>query len=152
MIANGKNRGARIAWLPAPSDAKRGKWNIQYLPPGDTAARGAYHSLHVGDFDNGGDSDIFTVEMEAFAGERPPRWFIWENKDGRGKFVEHVVLNAKLGGHEAVVGDMDGDGDLDMRSKLWRPIRSNANAGKNHFDYLENLTASRPAADGKRAE
>ena len=34
---------------------------------------------------------------------------------------------------------VDGDGDLDVCSKLWRPMKSNANRGCNHFDYLENL-------------
>ena len=57
----------------------------------------------------------------------------------RGKFVERVILDANLGGHEAVVGDVDGDGDLDICSKLWRPKQDNGNDGRNHFDYLENL-------------
>ena len=34
--------------------------------------------------------------------------------------------------------DVDADGDLDICSKLWRPIKSNANGGRNHFDFLEN--------------
>ncbi len=34
---------------------------------------------------------------------------------------------------------IDVDGDLDVCSKLWRPIKSNANGGRNHFDFLENL-------------
>lgn len=138
VIADGENRGARIAWLEAPVDPRLGKWQIHYLPKADLARRGAYHSLQVGDLDNDGDVDIFTVEMEAFAGDRSPRWFIWENLDGRGRLVERVILDAKLGGHEAVIGDVDGDGDLDICSKLWRPMRVNGNGGKNHFDYLEN--------------
>ena len=77
--------------------------------------------------------------MEAFCGDRPPRWFVWENVDGKGNFREHVVLDANLGAHEAVCGDVDADGDLDICSKLWRPIKSNANGGRNHFDFLENL-------------
>jgi len=77
--------------------------------------------------------------MEAFCGDRPPRWFVWENVDGRGTFRERVVLDANLGAHEAVCGDVDSDGDLDICSKLWRPIKSNANGGRNHFDFLENL-------------
>lgn len=139
VITDGENRGARIAWLENPPDPRQGKWQIHYLPTGDTARRGAYHALQVADFDNDGDPDIFTVEMEAFDGDRPPRWFIWENVDGRGRMVERVILDANLGGHEAVVGDVDADGDLDICSKLWRPMQDNANEGKNHFDYLENL-------------
>jgi len=34
---------------------------------------------------------------------------------------------------------VDGDGDLDIISKLWRPRPDNANRGRNHVDLLENL-------------
>ena len=54
-------------------------------------------------------------------------------------FIEHVILDAKLGGHLAVAADVDGDGDLDIVSKLWRPRKDNANQGRNHVDFLENL-------------
>jgi hypothetical protein len=94
----------------------------------------------VGDFDNDGDVDIFTVEMEHIAGERPPRWFIWENRDGRGgDFRERVIVDENLGGHVALAGEVDADGDLDIASKLWQPKRTNANEGRNHVDFLENL-------------
>jgi hypothetical protein len=103
---------------------------------------------------NDGDFDIFTVEMEGIPGARLPRWFIWENVDGKGAdFVERVILDAALGGHEAVVADVDGDGDLDICSKLWRPRKDNANGGRNHADYLENLlkkaggSSNKPAAN-----
>ncbi len=143
VIADGENRDARIAWLEAPSDPKVGNWKTHFLSPGDDADRGAYHSLAVEDFDGDGDIDIFTVEMEAVRGDRPPRWFLWENVDGKGHFVERVILDANLGGHEAVAGDVDGDGDLDICSKLWRPDPQNASGGSNHFDYLENQTRTK---------
>jgi hypothetical protein len=113
---------------------------VHPLAAGDSAPRGAYHSLAVADFDNDGDPDIFTVEMEAIAGARPPRWFIWENVDGKGgDFVERVIVDNGLGGHEAVVADIDGDGDIDIASKLWRPRKDNTNQGRNHADFVENL-------------
>jgi hypothetical protein len=77
--------------------------------------------------------------MESVHGDKPPRWFIWKNL-GSGRFKEQVILDANLCGHEAVVGDVDGDGDLDICSKLWRPARGNGNEGRNHLDFLENLT------------
>jgi hypothetical protein len=110
------------------------------MAAGDNDARGAYHSLAVADFDGDGDLDVFTVEMEHIAGARKPRWFIWENVDGKGaQFVERVILDNGLGGHEAVVGDVDGDGDIDICSKLWMPRKDNANGGRNHADFVENL-------------
>lgn len=142
VICDGENPNSKIAWLEAPTDPRTGKWQTHYLPRSDDDPRGALHSLIVADFDGDGDSDIFTVEMERFRGARPPRWFIWENVDGKGRLVERVILDANLGGHEAVAGDVDGDGDLDICAKPWEPRKANALGGKNHFDYLENVGPS----------
>lgn len=56
-----------------------------------------------------------------------------------------MVLDANLGGHEAVAGDVDvdGDGDIDICAKPWSPNKSNALGGKSHFSYLENLAVKR---------
>ena len=66
VICDGENPSAKSAWLEAPADPRRGEWKTHPLPRGDDAARGALHSLAVADFDNDGDLDIFTVEMEKF--------------------------------------------------------------------------------------
>ena len=144
VMTENEIKGGRIAWLEN-ADGRGGAWRAHDLPAGDTAVRGAYHSLVVADFDNDGDADVFTCEMEGIPGARPPRWFLWENADGKGQqFVERVILDANLGGHAAVAADFDGDGDVDLVSKLWRPRKDNANGGNNHVDFLENLTRSSP--------
>ncbi|MBN2508588.1 MAG: VCBS repeat-containing protein [Verrucomicrobia bacterium] len=138
VMTENEIKAGRIGWLEN-LDGKGGAWTLHALPQGDAAARGAYHSLVVADFDNDGDPDVFSCEMEGIPGDKPPRWFIWENRDGRGgQFVEHVILDANLGGHLIVAGDVDKDGDLDLVGKLWRPRKDNANAGRNHVDLLEN--------------
>jgi hypothetical protein len=147
VMTENEIRGGRIAWLENVG-GKGLQWTVHLLSAADAATRGAYHSLAVADFDRDGDADVFTVEMEGIKGDRPPRWFIWENVDGRGeRFVERVILDAGLGGHEAVVADVDGDGDVDIASKLWRPRPDNANGGRNHADYLENLDVTKPRAE-----
>ncbi len=139
VMTENEIRGGRIAWL-ANLDGKGGGWRVAELPAGDPVVRGAYHSLALADFDGDRDLDLFTCEMEHIAGDRLPRWYIWENMDGKGgRFVERVVLDAGLGSHEAVAGDVDEDGDIDICGKLWRPRKDNANRGRNHADFLENL-------------
>ncbi|HOA51658.1 MAG TPA: FG-GAP-like repeat-containing protein, partial [Thermogutta sp.] len=138
VMTENEIRGGRIGWLENLGYGKA--WKLYLIPQSDASIRGAYHSLIVADFDLDGDWDVFSCEMEGIMGEKLPRWFVWENVDGKGQnWVEHVVLDAGLGGHEAVAGDFDGDGDLDIISKLWRPRKDNANGGKNHVDLLENL-------------
>ena len=108
---------------------------------GEKFRRGAYHSLFVGDLDGDGDFDLLSCEMEAVGGERPPRWYIWENLDGKGgAWKEHAIFDANLGGHEAVVGDVTGNGRPDVVSKPWRPQPDNGVGGKTYVVFLENVS------------
>ena len=116
-------------------------WRTHMIYGGDEPRRGAFHSLFIGDFDGDGDLDIFSCEMEAVPGDEDPRWYIWENVDGKGKlWREHVILDANLGGHEAVVGDVTGNGVLDIIGKPWAPRRENSLDGKMFILFLENIS------------
>jgi hypothetical protein len=143
VLTEGEIKGARVAWFEAPTDPRVVPWKGHILAVSGREERGPYHSLAVADFDNDGDLDIFTAEME-WLGVKPYRWFIWENaRDDGSQFVERVILDLGLGTHEAVAADVDGDGDIDIVGKLWRPAEDNSNGGANHADYLENMTVSR---------
>lgn len=121
-------------------------FTVLELPTTAPGVRGSFHSLAVADFDGDGDLDIFTVEQDD-PGLAPqgamPRWYIWENLDGSGKnWAERVIYDGKLGGHDAFVGDVDGDGDIDIVAKVWAPNPGNAVGGRFHADYMENLLNS----------
>ncbi|MCS7304355.1 MAG: VCBS repeat-containing protein [Thermoguttaceae bacterium] len=116
-------------------------WQKQQLP--QSFSYGSMHTLAVADFNGDARPDIFVNEQEDLLPKdrQNPRWVIWENLGG-GRFAERIILDQKLGGHEAVVGDVDGDGDIDICSKEWIPKPYNANQGRMHLDFLENLLAS----------
>jgi len=119
-------------------DGKGLNWVKQELP--QSFKYGSLHSLAVADFNNDGQLDIVSNEQEELlpAGRENPRWILWRNL-GTGRFVEEIILDSKLGGHELQVGDVDGDGDTDICSKAWGPRPWNGNGGKMHVDFLENL-------------
>ena len=56
------------------------------------------------------------------------------------QFAEGVILDARLGGRDVWIGDIGGDGDIDVGSKIWSRWTGNANAGRFYADWMENLT------------
>ena len=133
---------SRIAWLENHGDNPPA-FTSHFLPMTATGIRGSFHSLFVGDLDGDGDDDIFSCDQEddsIFPEGAPPRWYVWENISTPSciRFEERVIFDDRLGGHDALVGDVDGDGDLDIFSKVWNLWPGNANDGREHADCLEN--------------
>ena len=135
---------SRIAWLENHGEKVPG-FTAHFLPMTATGIRGSFHSLFVGDLDLDGDDDILTCDQEddSLAPEgAAPRWYVWENiSTGKAlRFTERVIVDNKLGGHDVLVGDADGDGDPDLFSKVWNLWPGSINEGVEHGDFFENMT------------
>lgn len=141
VMVHGDQVDSRGAWLenngqPMP------QFEVHLLPMLAKGRRGSFHSLAVADFDLDGDQDIFTMEQEDDAilpQGATPKGYLWVNQ-GSGKFEEQVVFDQILGGHDALVGDVDQDGDPDICFKVWKSWSQNSNGGNAHAGFLENLT------------
>ncbi len=75
------------------------------------------HSLDVGDVDGDGQLDLLTAEI-GLSGTTPDTRVLYG--DGTGRFVEQLVASG-LSNHESRLADLDGDGDLDLMGKPFRP-------------------------------
>jgi hypothetical protein len=140
VFADNEIPGGRIWWAENLDGLGR-KWCRHEICSPSGPRRGAWHTLYVGDLDGDGDWDVFSCEMEGVPGEEPPRYYIWENVDGAGaEWRKHVILDVNLGGHEAVVGDVTGNGLPDIVSKPWSPRSDNALGGRRFVLFLENVS------------
>jgi len=140
---DGQNSG--IAWL-RNNGRKPAGFSARYLANRAPGTRGSFHTLRLADFDGDGDDDILVVEQEdpsILPLGATPRWFVFENltEGSNVRFEERVILDARLGGHDAWIGDIDGDGDIDIAAKIWSVWKENGNGGRVHADWIENVSA-----------
>ena len=138
---------SKIVILRSP-DGKGQTWTKQELP--QSFKYGSLHSLAVADFHGAGRLDIVSNEQEELLpkGRTNPRFILWENL-GDGKYAEHIILDTRLGGHELQVGDVDGDGDIDICSKAGACKVGTATMGKCTWTtwktYFKTKNVRRPA-------
>ena len=87
------------------------------------------HTLEVADINGDGCLDIFTAEMAHWSGgeNRDAKlWILYG--DGAGRFeITELEAAEGLGNHESKMGDLDGDGDLDILQKPFEMDDPNVN-------------------------
>lgn len=139
VVSDCDQEASRIAWLENNHDSPL-TFTAHLLADTLPGIRGSFHSLAVADFDNDNDIDIITAEQEdpsILPKGANPKWIMWEN-DGKQNFIQKVILDAKLGGHDIFIGDIDNDGDMDICSKVWNVWPQNSNGGRIHVDVMIN--------------
>ncbi len=137
---------SHVYWVE--NKGKGEEWERHPLPdPPGNPLTGSFHSLAVADFDKDGNLDIFAGEQEdpdtymTSEGKLPmkpkdlkERGVIWVNSGGINPTFEPVVIHeGNPGWHDVVLGDIDGDGNIDLVSKIW-----NADGPTYHVDYWKN--------------
>lgn len=105
-LAMATHFGNRVAWVEN-LDGNGTDWELHIL----ATNMNYLHAIVGADFDNDGDVDIFAGQNVG------PQW-MFENTDGAGNFEQHQIAEDARG-HEARVGDVDCDGDLDIAGKPW---------------------------------
>jgi FG-GAP-like repeat len=108
--------GAGLYRIVAPVD-RRSAWTVQTI---DSTYQ-AVHGISVGDMNKDGTLDFVALEEEQAHNVGPgfnqnfnnQKVAVWYN-DGNGNFTQQII--ATTGGHNQVLGDIEGDGDLDILS------------------------------------
>lgn len=147
VISSSERDGYEVAWYEASVDPRKGTWTEHVVGQLDYC-----HSLQVADMDNDGDTDIMAAEM--VKGTDPDKMVIYVNeghprdplswKRGSPVFREEVISD--IGAYWAVLGDVGGDGDMDIVSsrsydtppvEMWENLTSDNKLSLDRWHYIQ---------------
>jgi hypothetical protein len=111
-------------WYANPGDRRDAAWKKTIID-GETKFPAHAHAI---DLDRDGDLDVIAAAgIAAGVGNNSPEshqvvWYENIGTAGAGtQWAKHIISAAFPQGFEAVAGDLDGDGDLDVAATAWSP-------------------------------
>ncbi|MEM7204042.1 MAG: VCBS repeat-containing protein [Planctomycetota bacterium] len=125
VIAPSETASGRLSWYRAPANPRAGGWQETVID-GDVSF---LHTFKAADMDNDGDLDVVTAEMHQARDRYVGIYYCHDN----GARWHQEVLSA-TGSHNLRVGDIGGDGDLDVFGANW----NNGAAHGAPIEYWEN--------------
>ena len=137
-----------LSWFEAPADPRKPAWKEHVIVK---RIECVIHGLATADFNGDGAVDIATSEMHQ--GEDPDEVAVFINR-GRGAGWDKQILS-KRGSHCIQMGDIGGDGDMDIMGANWsgpyQPVEvwENESGG---WVHLSTMAGDLPSADvGRQA-
>ncbi len=110
ILSRSEGAGWRLSWFGA-ANPKTGPWTEHVID----ATVDYVHSLQAADMDQDGNLDLFFAEM---AQSKQKRVGFFRNDGHALRWTLQVVDTT--GSHNAQVGDIDGDGDIDIVGANWQ--------------------------------
>jgi hypothetical protein len=110
ILSRSESAGWRLSWFGA-ANPKTGPWTEHVID----ATVDYAHALQAADMDQDGILDVFFAEM---AQSTQKRVGFFRNNGHALRWTLHVVDT--IGSHNARVGDIDGDGDIDIVGANWQ--------------------------------